>query len=462
MGDLFSLEKRVRPPLSPFTLGFSDTTLEDEFNTHHTIQTVGMVRFSIYLAVFLYVCFAILDLYIVTEKFVEVGILRIITITIFLITLRIIREPWAMKQVQFIVSIVVFFASLGIIYMIFISESIGGSNYYAGLILASVFAHVLLRLRFIYATLLTWFFISLYVMWTHVHGVTPSHILMNNAYFLVSANIMGMFASYWLEYYMRAVYWQNRILTAKSIELEIEHTRKSRELEAARQIQMSILPTQQPQYPGYDIAMGMQTATEVGGDYYDYALPECGAMILAVGDATGHGAQAGAMVTAMKILFTDHCKYMDMRDFMTRASRTLRQTRLRKLYMAFGMVELYDQNKAKLVGAGLPPALVYRAVSGEVDTIPMKGMPLGSPVDYPYQEYMTDLNRDDVLLVYTDGLPELFNSQGTMMGYDTMASLLREYATMKSAAIKDALMERARQWSPVFNDDVTLAVIKRL
>src|SRR5690606_26208123 len=147
MGDLFSLEERVRPPLSTFSLSFKDAAFEDEFYAHHTKQTVGMVRFSIYLAVCLYLCFAVLDLFMVPEKFIEVGIIRFISIAFFLILLWVIREPWAMKHVQFIVSIVVLIGSFGIILMISITESIGGSNYYAGLILASVFAHVLLRLR---------------------------------------------------------------------------------------------------------------------------------------------------------------------------------------------------------------------------------------------------------------------------------------------------------------------------
>jgi sigma-B regulation protein RsbU (phosphoserine phosphatase) len=49
----------------------------------------------------------------------------------------------------------------------------------------------------------------------------------------------------------------------------------------------------------------MDTATEVGGDYYDFHVSEDGTMTLAIGDATGHGVKAGIMVTAAKILFSN-------------------------------------------------------------------------------------------------------------------------------------------------------------
>jgi hypothetical protein len=461
MLESVNLVKGVRPPVNPYNLSFEDPTCEKDFLDYHTGRTVGIIRFSVMLAIVLYISFALLDYIVIPSKAFEVNIIRVLSIGMFLGLLFAIRYPAAREHIQFLVSTAVLFGSMGIIMMIFVSEDVGGSFYYAGLILASMFAHVLLRLRFVWSTLITWFIIFVYISMTLRFGITPHDVLINNAYFLVSANIMGMFASYWLEYYMRAVYWQNKVLGDKRTELEAEHLRKSRELEAARQIQIAMLPSTMPNYAGYDIAMGMRTATEVGGDFYDYTLPDCGAMILAVGDATGHGAQAGAMVTATKILFTDHCRYMDLGDFMSRASRTLRQQGLKKLYMAFGMAELTPTHGIKLIGAGLPPALVYRRKIDAVEEISMKGMPLGAPANYPYKEIATDLGDGDVLLMYTDGLPELFNDQGDMLGYESIAGLLKKHAHQSAEEIKDALLAYASQWSPVLDDDVTIVVAKR-
>jgi len=129
--------------------------------------------------------------------------------------------------------------------------------------------------------------------------------------------------------------------------------------------------------------------------------------------------------------------------------------------MAFGMVELTPYERVKVIGAGLPPTYIYRASSGETEEISMKGMPLGSPVDYPYEEQTTSMKSGDVLLMYTDGLPEQFNAQGDMLGYETIAELLKDYAHLPAEQIKDALIAQAELWSPVLDDDVTIVVAKR-
>ncbi len=85
--------------------------------------------------------------------------------------------------------------------------------------------------------------------------------------------------------------------------LEAENARKTQELEEARQLQLSMLPKSVPDHPLFEIATYMKTATEVGGDYYDFHLANDGTLTLAIGDATGHGAQAGIVVTATKSLF---------------------------------------------------------------------------------------------------------------------------------------------------------------
>jgi len=86
-------------------------------------------------------------------------------------------------------------------------------------------------------------------------------------------------------------------------QLEAENARKTKELEEARQLQLSMLPKNPPALPHLDIAAEMKTATEVGGDYYDFKVHDDGVLTIAVGDATGHGMQAGTMIAATKSLF---------------------------------------------------------------------------------------------------------------------------------------------------------------
>ncbi len=79
---------------------------------------------------------------------------------------------------------------------------------------------------------------------------------------------------------------------------------KPDELEEARKLQLSMLPNEIPNHPNLEIAVSMETATEVGGDYYDFAVGSDGTLNIALGDATGHGMQAGTLVTIMKGIFT--------------------------------------------------------------------------------------------------------------------------------------------------------------
>lgn len=64
--------------------------------------------------------------------------------------------------------------------------------------------------------------------------------------------------------------------------------------------------------------------------------------------------------------------------------------------------------------------------------------------------------------MYTDGLPELFNAEGQMLGYESIAELLKVHAHLPAEEIKTAILAHASSWSSVLDDDVTIVVAKRL
>ena len=103
--------------------------------------------------------------------------------------------------------------------------------------------------------------------------------------------------------------------------IQIESDRKTKELEEARQLQLSMLPKELPNLPNLEIAAFMRTATEVGGDYYDFIVQENGVLNVAFGDATGHGLQAGTMVTLMKGFFTSDSSKLGLQEFMSHCSQ---------------------------------------------------------------------------------------------------------------------------------------------
>lgn len=245
--------------------------------------------------------------------------------------------------------------------------------------------------------------------------------------------------------------------------LEAEHRRKSEELEEARRLQLSMLPHEIPEVQGFDLAVHLRTATEVGGDYYDFVQGEDGSLTLAVGDATGHGMAAGIMVTAAKTLFQSSAADADLLPLMHRFSRTIRGLRLDHLYMALTLVRLQDGH-ASIAAAGMPPLLIHRASTGEVDEVALPGMPLGSWTDFPYRERRVQVGEDDVLLLMSDGLAEWADADGEALGYRRIARLFRESCRGGAQEILPHLIdsaERLRVGCPL-RDDMTLLVVRRV
>src|SRR5690606_29784454 len=115
-----------------------------------------------------------------------------------------------------------------------------------------------------------------------------------------------------------------------------------------------------------------------------------GGVTFAIGDATGHGAEAGAMVTATKILFASLSREVRIEDILIRSTNTLKRVGINKLYMALAVGRLQD-SELHLAGAGMPPALIYRAETGECEMVSLKGMPLGSFAEFPYSATRTRL-----------------------------------------------------------------------
>ncbi|MDX1639711.1 MAG: hypothetical protein R3281_17240, partial [Balneolaceae bacterium] len=329
-----------RPPIHPLTLSFYQEQHNKAFDQYITKGSLGYVRTSLVLAILLYATFSWLDRMVTPEVVPELMVIRIISCLIFGLVIYLSFRPWGKRNFQFLMSMVVLLAGVGIIGMILVAETNGGYHYYAGLILAVMYAHGLLRMRFIYATLTTWLIIGIYGVSAVILGNTPFIIYINNFFFLVSANIMGMFASYWLEFYLKAVFWNERILREKNQELEAEYERKSSELEAARRMQLNMLPQRSPYLPDYQFSFSMKAASEVGGDYYDFQVAQNGDLTFGIGDATGHGLQASVMVTAIKLLFSEHAAETDLLDFLKRASRSISLMGFRKYYMAFAVGRL--------------------------------------------------------------------------------------------------------------------------
>src|SRR3990172_7918044 len=198
---------------------------------------------------------------------------------------------------------------------------------------------------------------------------------------------------------------------------ESENERKTKELEEARQLQLSMLPKELPQLPHLDIAVYMQTATEVGGDYYDFHVGKDGTLTVVIGDATGHGMKAGTMVTAAKSIFNSFVNNQDILFTFQEFTRVIKGMQLSSMSMCLSLLKIKG-NKMEMSAAGMPHALLYRSNKMNVEEIALKGMPLVAVNYFPYQTKTTELNSGDTILLLSDGLPELFNGKKEMFGYE--------------------------------------------
>jgi len=245
--------------------------------------------------------------------------------------------------------------------------------------------------------------------------------------------------------------------------LEAENDRKSRELEEAREFQLSLLPTALPDHPELDIAVFMRTATEVGGDYYDFFPGDNGDLTTAIGDAAGHGVRAGTMVTVVKGLFTAGAAGRHLAEILGEATSAIKRMNLGRMNMAVSLVRIGD-GRVTISAAGMPPMLLWEHATKSVHEIALTGTPLGSMADVAYQEWGTSVAAGDTILLMTDGFPELLNEAREPMGYERVRKLFAETAAGSGSPqeIISQLSRHAERWNggrPP-EDDITFVVMK--
>ena len=243
--------------------------------------------------------------------------------------------------------------------------------------------------------------------------------------------------------------------------LEAVNHRKTLELEEARQLQLSMLPKELPKLPNLDLAVYMKTATEVGGDYYDFNVGVDGTLTVAIGDATGHGMKAGTIVSMIKALFASGGSRMDMKSYFKESSDALKGIELGRLMMAFLMLRI-NSHKLQFTNAAMPPLYIYKKQSKDVEEIMISGMPLGAVKDFPYQIKEIEISSGDTILLLSDGLPELKNSKDEHYGYGRVKDEFKSVAEKRPDEIVGYLKNSAAEWINGIepDDDVTFVVIK--
>ncbi|MGB5658231.1 MAG: SpoIIE family protein phosphatase, partial [Thermoanaerobaculia bacterium] len=264
-------------------------------------------------------------------------------------------------------------------------------------------------------------------------------------------------------------------LTAKAIEqerrvareeadhrlLEADNQRKTAELEEARQLQLAMLPKQVPQLEGFRIAVHMSTANEVGGDYYDFHTNGSSSCTLVMGDATGHGLHAGMVVGVVKSLFQTCGQESNLAEALGRIGEGLSSMHRRQASMAMLLARL-EGHHLQLASAGMPPVLVWRQFDGSVEEVMLPSVPLATLADVRFKETEIDLREGDSVLLMTDGLAEVANPDGDLLGYERATRFFAEVAGLEPEQAIERLLELAADYNEgtPLQDDMTLMILK--
>jgi len=242
------------------------------------------------------------------------------------------------------------------------------------------------------------------------------------------------------------------------------------EMRTAHDAQMSIMPQFDPKVPGFDISGICVPANEVGGDFFDYIwLNEAKTRFgIAIGDVSGKAMKAAmTAVMADGILYSKADESESIKEIMTRVNRPIYFKTDRKMFTALCMASLnLPTLELTFTNAGLNHPLLKSGLS--VTALKSEGpkFPLGIKKDNIYQETYAQLKKGDILVLFTDGLPETANLQGQFFGIQQLISLLEKMdtASLSAAQIKKNLVKEARNFSsPVSQqDDITIVVVKVL
>ena len=239
--------------------------------------------------------------------------------------------------------------------------------------------------------------------------------------------------------------------------------RIDKELEYAKQIQLSALPTNFPNGDDYSIYAQMIAAKEVGGDFYDfYKLSDTTVAFLAA-DVSGKGIPAAMFMMTAKTIIKDLAESgMAVNDIFTKANEKLCENNESGMFVTawMGILDLTTGN-VKFANAGHNPPLLKRA-NGSFEYLKTRaGFVLAGMEGIRYRAGEITLNPGDRIFLYTDGVPEATNTENKLYGEDRLLAFMNQNSNVKATELLPALKANIDEFvgeAPQF-DDITMLML---
>ncbi|NLI14991.1 MAG: SpoIIE family protein phosphatase [candidate division Zixibacteria bacterium] len=237
------------------------------------------------------------------------------------------------------------------------------------------------------------------------------------------------------------------------------------ELDIARRIQQTFLPKSGPRLLDYDIA-GVNIPSEaVGGDYYDFidiVENQCG---IAIADVSGKGMGAALiMATYRASLKAEIRNNFAIRTILAKVNSLLYESINRENYVTavYGVLDIRN-HIFTYSNAGHPPPLLFKA-NGEVQELTCGGYAVGMFSDSTYEEASIYMGRDDIMLMYTDGVTEARDERGEEFGTNRLRELVLQSRNLSAKEILDKIVDSVNKFrdSSLEADDLTMILIKSI
>jgi sigma-B regulation protein RsbU (phosphoserine phosphatase) len=247
-------------------------------------------------------------------------------------------------------------------------------------------------------------------------------------------------------------------------EIEARKQEIEQDLAAARRLQRVLLPKDAPPIPGLEIAIGARPAREVSGDIYDFFEHSNDYSLIAFGDSSGKGAAAalyGALVSGL--LRSMGPRRRGPAVLLGALNEVLLERRVSAHYVTLlSLLWNSSSRTMTMANAGATPPLIVRG--GDILRPTVEGVPIGLLDQRDYEEVSVVLEAGDLLILFSDGLPDQTNAAGEVYGDQQLEAALQRLAddAGTAAAIRDAMfaaLDQFRGAVPIA-DDQTLIVMR--
>ncbi len=245
----------------------------------------------------------------------------------------------------------------------------------------------------------------------------------------------------------------------------VEKKRIQAQLEVARQVQLELLPDEDPHLQGFDISAYIFPTDEVSGDYYDWVRIFDDQIGIIVADAVGKGIPAALLMaflraslrSGVQIGYAPHIA-------MAKVSNLLWDSIEDHQFITAIYGILDDTNKTFVFSnAGHNPPVLVKA-TGEYKFVQYGDLPLGMFRGMRYHQHFLRLDRGDVLVIYTDGITEAACADGEEYGRERLAKRIAEGINLSAKELIDFIYRDVVHYSArkCLDDDGTLFIVKRL